>query len=121
MGRIEADGTIRAIVQRKKPDEARNVFLKLVDIAKKLREFDEKRETFDVEIVLILHFSSVRGAIKALSEYLGIEKIRTLSDRLGENVAAPYIGFYLRDFGKSRQKETIDIDIEPSSRDTQRY
>jgi hypothetical protein len=33
----------------------------------------------------------------------------------------PYLGIYIRDFGKDEFKDRIDMDIEPASKDAERY
>lgn len=120
IGIIRSNGTIRAITRGKNIDHAVNVFEKVVKIAKKLEEFDENEEIYNFEIILILHFESEKGALNTLKEFL-TEKIDALEKVLGEEIAAPYFGFYLRDFGKEEKKERIDVDIEPLDADPNKY
>lgn len=120
IGRIQADGTIR-LITGKRPGEALNTFKILISIAKKLEEFDENEEIFNLDIVLILYFISKQGAINVLTRFITEEKLEALSQRLGERIVAPYFGIYLREFGKTDEKERIDMDIEPAATNINKY
>jgi len=121
IGSILGDGTIRLVVKDEEPGKAINTFKKLISIAKKMTEFDEEKELFNFDLVLILLFESKIGANNNISNFIGNEKIKLLSKTLGEDVRASYIGVYLREFGKPDCKEYMDIDVEPSSEDLSKY
>lgn len=121
VGSILGDGTIRLIARDEDPTKAIDTFKLLINIAKKMTEFDEEKEFFNFDLVLILLFESKRGAINTILEFIGKDKIEILSKALGESISAPYIGVYLREFGKLGAKEYMDIDIEPSSEDLNKY
>jgi hypothetical protein len=86
-----------------------------------MTEFNEEEEFFNFDIVLILLFESKKGAINTISDFIGREKVKLLSKAVDEPISAPYIGVYLREFGKPEAKEHMDIDIEPSAENLVRY
>ncbi|RLC79569.1 MAG: hypothetical protein DRJ03_23295 [Chloroflexi bacterium] len=119
-GIIGIDGRIRLVARKTTLEDAFNAFKILIGIAKKLEYFDESEEIFDYDNVLIMHFPSKKGAINKITEFIGKDKVEKISKVVGERVAAPYFGFYLREIGNLR-KELIDIDIEPSIEDINKY
>jgi hypothetical protein len=121
VGELRADGTIRLITRRKTPEKALKSFNILINIAKKLIEFDENTELFNFDIVLILYFESKRGAKNIITRFIGEEKLNFLQQILNEKNVVPYLGIYIRDFGKDEFKDRIDMDIEPASKDAERY
>jgi hypothetical protein len=121
LGIISGDGTIRLIVKEGKPEKAIETFKRLINIAKKMTEFNENEELFNFDIVLILLFESKREAIDSILNFIGREKVELLSKAVNEPISAPYIGIYLREFGKPGAKEYIDIDLEPSSENLAKY
>jgi hypothetical protein len=121
IGIISGDGRIRIIAKEEKPERAIETFKLLMNIAKKMTEFNEEEELFNFDIVLILLFESKRGAINTILDFIGREKVGLLSKAVNESISAPYIGIYLREFGKPGAKEYMDIDIEPSSENLWRY
>jgi len=86
-----------------------------------MTEFDEEKELFNFDLVLIPIFQSRQGAIKVISNFIGEEKLNLLSKTLGEPITAAYVGIYLREFGKPGGKGYMDIDIEPSGEDLNKY
>jgi hypothetical protein len=121
IGSILSNGTIRLIASDEEPEKAVGTFRLLLSIAKKMVEFDEENEMLDFELVLILIFESKQGAINTISNFIGKEKVDIVSKALEEAIAAPYFGVYLREFGKLGYKEYMDIDVEPSSVDLNKY
>jgi hypothetical protein len=121
VGLISGDGTIRVIAKEEKPEKAIKTFKLLVSIAKKLTEFNEEEELFNFDLVLILLLESKEGAINRILSFIGKEKVELLSKAVNEPISAPYIGIYLREFGKPGAKEYMDIDVEPSSENLARY
>jgi hypothetical protein len=121
IGSILSDGTIRLIANDEDPRKAVSTFKLLLGIAKKMVEFDEENEILNFDLVLILIFGSKKGAINTISNFIGKEKIDIISKALEEAIAAPYFGVYLREFGKLSYKEYMDIDVEPSSEDVNKY
>jgi hypothetical protein len=121
IGMILSDGTIRLVAKDEGPEKAINTFKTLINIAKKMTKFDEEKELFNLDLVLILLFESKREAINVILNFIGKEKIELFSKILGEPVSAPYIGIYLREFGKPDWREYMDFDIEPSREDLTKY
>jgi len=121
IGLILSDGTIRLIAENEDPERAIKTFKLLINIAKKMTEFDEEKELFNFDLVLIPIFQSRQGAIKVISNFIGEEKLNLLSKTLGEPITAAYVGIYLREFGKPSGKGYMDIDIEPSGEDLNKY
>jgi len=121
VGELRAEGTIRLITRRKTPEKALKSFNVLINIAKKLVEFDENTELFNFDIVLILYFESKQGAKNVIARFIGEEKLNFLQQILHEKNTIPYLGIYLRDFGKEEFKDIINIDIEPASKDAEKY
>jgi hypothetical protein len=121
IGIISGDGRIRIIAREEKPEKAIETFKLLMNIAKKMTEFNEEEELFNFDIVLILLFESKEGALNTILNFIGKEKVELLSKAVNEPISAPYIGIYLREFGKPEAKEYMDIDVEPSSENLARY
>lgn len=121
VGELRADGTIRLITRRKTPEKALKSFNILINIAKKLIEFDENTELFNFDIVLILYFESKQGAKNIITRFIGEEKLNFLQQILNEKNVVPYLGIYIRDFGTDEFKDRIDMDIEPASKDAEKY
>jgi hypothetical protein len=121
LGLISGDGRIRVIAKDERPERAIKTFKLLINIAKKMTEFNEEEELFNFDVVLILLFESKRGALNTILGFIGKEKVELLSKALNEPISAPYIGVYLREFGKLGAKEYMDIDVEPSSENLARY
>jgi hypothetical protein len=119
-GIISGNGIIRVIVRNKLPEEALKIFNKLINITKKLREFDESTQIFDFDITLILYFESKYGAKSTIIGFFGKDKLDLLEKIINEKITALYFGIYLRDFGSREEKDLIDIDIEPASRDVEK-
>jgi hypothetical protein len=121
IGLISENGIIRIIVKEGTPEKAIETFKQLINIAKKMTKFNEVEDFFSFDIVLILLFESKKGALNTILDFIGKEKIEHLSKTVNEPIASPYIGIYLRGFGKPTTKEYMDIDVEASSENLARY
>jgi hypothetical protein len=110
IGIIRGDGTIRVFTRNKSVDKTIDIFQHVLNLSKKFVTIDEINELFNLDVSVTFIVEGTKSAIENLKKILSVQNI---SSSLGEEISALGLVIYLRDFGKSEEKDVIRINIEP--------
>jgi hypothetical protein len=110
IGIIRGDGTIRVLTRDKSVDKTIDIFQHILNLSKKFVTIDEINELFNLDVSVTFIVEGTKSAIENLKKILSVQNI---SSSLGEEISALGLVIYLRDFGKSEERDVIRINIEP--------
>lgn len=121
MALVAEDGTIRTIVQNRSIKEAKDLYLRVIEILQKVLEFDWEKLEVALEINAILHQEGTKDARDALRRFVGQDKVKQAANVIGEDLAGLGLTILARNFIKDDSRERLEYEVQPLATDPRKY